>query len=62
MRGPWHVSSTSQFVDANGGDPLALVVSLNVKRRNVSAGHKAIAAAEAWELVGVPTGAAARGK
>jgi hypothetical protein len=31
-------------------DPLALVVSLNVKRRNLNAGQRAIAAAEAWDL------------
>ncbi len=29
-------------------DPLSVVVSLNVKRRNLNAGQKAIAAADAW--------------
>ena len=34
------------FTEANGDDPLALVVSLNVKRRNLTASQNAIAAAE----------------
>jgi len=33
-----------RFESVNGADPLALVVSLNVKRRNLSAGQRAIAA------------------
>lgn len=39
------------FVSSNGDDPVALVVSLNVKRRNLSASQRAIAAAEAWDVV-----------
>jgi ParB-like chromosome segregation protein Spo0J len=38
-----------RFERVNGAtDLLALVVSLNVKRRNLTAGQRAIAAAEAW--------------
>jgi hypothetical protein len=37
-------------VDLNGDDPLAYVVSLNVKRRSLTVGQRAIAAAEAWEM------------
>jgi len=33
---------------AKDADPLALIISLNVKRRNLSAGQRAIAAADAW--------------
>lgn len=40
-----------EFVSVNGADPLALVVSLNVKRRNLTSGQRAIAAAEAWGLI-----------
>lgn len=36
-----------QFVSVNGDDPVALVVSLNVRRRNLSASQRAVAAAEA---------------
>lgn len=36
---------------ATDEDPLALVISLNVKRRSLRAGQKAIAAAEAWDHV-----------
>jgi ParB-like chromosome segregation protein Spo0J len=32
----------------NGADPLTLIVSLNIKRRNLTAGQRAIAAAQAW--------------
>jgi hypothetical protein len=39
-----------EFTEADGGDPLALVVSLNVKRRNLSKGQLAVAAAEAWGM------------
>jgi len=35
-----------EFVSVNGDDPVALVVSLNVKRRNLSQAQRAIAAAE----------------
>lgn len=38
-------------VDLNGSDPVAYVVSMNVKRRNLTAGQRAIAAAHAWELL-----------
>lgn len=47
------------FEAANGDDPLALVVSLNVKRRNLNAGQRAVAAAEAWDLASQELG---RGK
>jgi ParB-like chromosome segregation protein Spo0J len=39
------------FASVNGDDPVALVVSLNVKRRNMTAGQRAVSAAEAWDLV-----------
>jgi hypothetical protein len=42
------------YESVDGDDPLAVVVSLNVRRRNLTGGQKAIAAAEAWELF--PTG------
>lgn len=45
-----------EFVEANGDDPIALVVSLNVKRRNLSKSQTAIAAAEAWDQVGAKNG------
>jgi hypothetical protein len=51
-----------RFEDANGGDPVALAVSLNVKRRNLTRDQRAIAAAGAWPLYEVETGAAAHGK
>jgi ParB-like chromosome segregation protein Spo0J len=40
---------TPEFVTMDG-DPVAIVVSLNVKRRNLTAGQRAIAAAEAWDM------------
>jgi ParB-like chromosome segregation protein Spo0J len=53
------------FREVNGDDPLALVVSMNILRRNLTAGQKAIAAAEAWDLLnpiaGRPGKAAAGG-
>lgn len=39
-----------EFVNLNGEDPLAFVVSLNVMRRNLRPSQRAIAAAEAWPL------------
>ena len=39
-----------EFVESDGADPLALVVSLNVKRRHMTASQRAISAAEAWAL------------
>jgi hypothetical protein len=39
-------------VSSNGDDPVALVVSLNVKRRSMTAGQRAVSAAEAWPLIG----------
>jgi hypothetical protein len=51
----------AEFVTVDADDPLALVVSLNVKRRNLTAGQRAIAAAKAWDMVGkVPTEAKRR--
>lgn len=44
------------FETIDGGDPLTLVVSLNVNRRHLTAGQRAIAAAEAWDLVGTTGG------
>jgi ParB-like chromosome segregation protein Spo0J len=35
-------------------DPVAYVVSLNVKRRNLTVGQRAIAAAESWPMFGGP--------
>ncbi len=40
------------FADANGTDPWTLVVSLNVKRRNLTASQRAVAAAEAGSNIG----------
>lgn len=40
-----------ETVTINGDDPIALVVSLNVRRRNLTTGQKAVAAAEAWDQV-----------
>lgn len=39
-----------QFIETNGDDPLGLVVSLNIKRRNLTAGQRAAAAAEASKM------------
>lgn len=50
------------FTTLNGEEPLAVVVSLNVHRRNLTKAQLAIAAREAWPLYEVPTGAAAHGK
>lgn len=44
-----------RYVDSNGDDPIGLAVSLNVKRRNLTKGQRAIAAAEAWDLMGKNT-------
>jgi len=43
-------------------DLLALVVSLNVKRRNLTPGQRALAAAEAWAGDGREGGKDARSK
>jgi hypothetical protein len=40
------------YQSINGSDPLALVVSLNVRRRDLTAAQRAIAAAEAWGMIG----------
>lgn len=45
---------------SGGGDPLALVVSLNVKRRNLTASQRAVAAAEAASNFGQSGREAAR--
>jgi hypothetical protein len=45
-----------EYLTVNGDDPLALVVSLNVKRRNLTAGQKAVAAAEAWDMGSLKVG------
>lgn len=44
------------YESVDGDDPLAVVVSLNIKRRNLTAGQKAIAAAEAWDLLSTASG------
>jgi hypothetical protein len=42
-----------RFDDVNGSEPLDVVISANVKRRKMlTVGQRAIAAAEAWPLVG----------
>lgn len=51
-----------EFVSVNGDDPVSLVVSLNVKRRNLSQSQRAIAAAESWNLVGPGTSQDSRAK
>ena len=38
-----------EFVSVNGADPVALSVSLNVKRRNLTKSQTAIAAAQVWD-------------
>jgi hypothetical protein len=43
------------FMSVNGDDPVSLVVSLNVKRRNITKAQTAIAAAEAWKFFTKPT-------
>jgi hypothetical protein len=50
------------FAELNGDDPLTVVVSLNVHRRNLTKGQLAIAAREAWSLYEVATGSAAHSK
>lgn len=49
-----------EYTSANGDDPVALVVSLNVKRRNLTKAQTAIAAAEAWDMVADQPGKRAR--
>jgi hypothetical protein len=44
------------FTSLNGDDPLTVVVSLNVHRRNLTKGQLAIAAREAWPLYEVGQG------
>ena len=39
-----------EFTSVNGADPVAFVVSLNIRRRNLSASQRAIAAAEAGKF------------
>jgi ParB-like chromosome segregation protein Spo0J len=50
------------FETVDPPDVLAFVVSLNVKRRNLSAGAKAIAAAEAWDRATFPKNLGKQGK
>lgn len=45
-----------EFEILNGEDPLAFVVSLNVKRRNLRPSQRALAAAEAWPLYEIGRG------
>lgn len=48
------------FVTVNGDDAVGLVVSMNVARRSLSSSQRAIAAAEAWDLVADEEGKRAR--
>ena len=50
------VAFTTVPAELNGDDPVAYVVSLNVKRRNLRAGAVAIAAARAWDQVSPDSG------
>jgi hypothetical protein len=56
------MSLTLRRRPAPADDPVALVASLNLRRRGSSSGQRAIAAAEAWDMVEVETGAAAHRK
>jgi len=51
-----------EFVTLNGDDPLSVVVSLNVHRRNLTQAQRAIAAREAWPLYEVGQGNRTSGK
>lgn len=48
------------FSTVDDGDPVALVVSLNVKRRNMAKGQTAIAAADAWGMPSIKVGSGKR--
>lgn len=51
-----------EFATCNGADPVALVVSLNVKRRNLTKQQRAVIAAEAWEMISSGTNTEPRAK
>lgn len=50
------------YTDLNGADPLDTSISMNVKRRNLTAGQRAIAAAESYDVAVFPKSLGKQGK